>query len=346
MDAYYSIYPEKQGKETVYCFFDEIQEVAGWEAFIDRIMRTENCRVFITGSSAKMLSKEIATQVRGRSLSWELFPFSFTEYLTHRGIDHIGLTTKKTRLCVNAFEDYFQSGGFPEAATMDTLLRVRLHQEYYRAILNRDIIDRHDCPHPKAVLHLAFRLITSIANPYTQNRLFHFLKSSGYKISKDFVSDCLQWFEDCYFLFSVKKYDRSVAKQNANQKKIYCVDHGLVRSVDPDMGDKKGFILENAVFIALRTLTETIHYYRTKSGNEVDFICQDRAGAKHLVQVAFDIGDERTKNRELRAIEEAMKELRLNRGTVVTYSREETFTCSTGVIDIVPAWKFCMRNTF
>jgi hypothetical protein len=344
MDAYFSLYPEKQGGETVYCFFDEIQEVRHWESFIDRIMRTEKCRVFITGSSAKMLSKEIATQMRGRSLSWELFPFSFIEYLAHRGLDHNGLTTRKTRLCVNAFDDYFQTGGFPEVLGLDAGVRIRLHQEYYKAILNRDIIDRYDCPHPQAVLQLAYRLMTSIANPYSLNRLFQYMKSIGFKITKDFIADCLQWFEDCYFMFSVKKFDRSVTKQNANPKKIYCVDHGLIRSIDPDMGEKRGFLLENAVYMRLRIMTDAINYYRTGTGNEVDFIWQDHRNMKHLVQVAYNIDSDYTKDREIRALREAMRELHLTGGTLVTYSREGTHQTPEGTIEIVPAWKFSITG--
>lgn len=117
LEAYYSLYPEKKNTEKLYCFFDEIQAVSGWEPFVDRLIRTEKCQVYITGSSARMLSKEIATQMRGRALSWEIFPFTFQEFLDHKGVESKGpLSTKKRLFIQKMFEEYWQTGGFPEVA--------------------------------------------------------------------------------------------------------------------------------------------------------------------------------------------------------------------------------------
>ncbi len=110
-EAYYALFPEKKGTEVVYCFFDEIQSYAGWEPFVDRLMRTEKCEVYLTGSSARMLSKEIATQMRGRALSWEMFPFSFREFLDYKGIDSAGAFSTRRRLLVQkAFGEYWEAG--------------------------------------------------------------------------------------------------------------------------------------------------------------------------------------------------------------------------------------------
>ena len=181
-EAYYSLYPEKKNAETVYCFFDEIQAVAGWEPFVDRLMRTEQCEVYITGSSAQMLSKEIATQMRGRALSWELFPFSFREFLDDKRIDAAGhLSTKKRLLVQKAFEAYRETGGFPEVVGLDRHLRIRIHQEYFHAILFRDLVERHDISHPRAVMDLAHRLIDNTASLYSVNSLTGHLKSLGHR---------------------------------------------------------------------------------------------------------------------------------------------------------------------
>lgn len=128
MEAYYLLYPEKKNEQTIHCFFDEIQVVPGWESFVDRIMRTEKCEVYITGSSAQMLSQEIATQMRGRALSWELFPFSFREFLDCKGIDSAGPWSARRRLLIqNGFNQYWESGGFPEVASLDCRLRIKTH---------------------------------------------------------------------------------------------------------------------------------------------------------------------------------------------------------------------------
>jgi len=164
-DAYFSLHPEKKSTETVYCFFDEIQVVPGWEPFVDRLMRTEKCEVYITGSSARMLSREIATQMRGRALSWEIFPFSFREFLDFQGLDADGpLSTRRRLLVRKAFEEYWERGGFPEVAGLDRALRVRIHQEYWGAMLFRDLVERHDVAHPRAVSDLAHRLVDNTAS--------------------------------------------------------------------------------------------------------------------------------------------------------------------------------------
>jgi predicted AAA+ superfamily ATPase len=171
-EAYYSLYPQKKGAEKIYCFFDEIQAVAGWEAFVDRLLRTEQCEVYLTGSSAHMLSKEIATQMRGRALAWELFPFSFCEFLDFRKVESREALSTKARLLVQkAFEEYWETGGFPEVAGLDRQLRVKVHQEYFQAILFRDLVERYDIPHPKAVADLAHWLVDHAASAYSVNRL-------------------------------------------------------------------------------------------------------------------------------------------------------------------------------
>jgi hypothetical protein len=129
LEAYFTIYPEKKTLETVYCFFDEIQVIQGWEAFVDRMLRTENCEIYITGSSAKMLSKEIASQMRGRALSWELFPFSFSEYLWHCKIgNHLPASSQQRHRVENAFGNFYEQGGFPEVVGVDRHLRIKIHQ--------------------------------------------------------------------------------------------------------------------------------------------------------------------------------------------------------------------------
>ena len=133
---YFSLYPEKKDVETVHCFFDEIQAAPGWEPFVDRLLRTERCQVHLTGSSAQLLSREIATQMRGRALSWEIFPLSFREYLDYRGIDGAGeLSTKRRLTIVKAFDEYWERGRFPEVAGLGRDLRIRIHQESFNTIL-------------------------------------------------------------------------------------------------------------------------------------------------------------------------------------------------------------------
>ena len=344
MEAYYSLYPEKKGRETVHCFFDEIQAVRGWESFVDRLMRTEKCVVTLTGSSAGMLSKEVATQMRGRALSWEMFPFSFREFLDFKGIDASApLSTRKRLLIRKSFSEYWETGGFPEVAGLPRHLRVKIHQEYFQTILFRDLVDRHDVQHPRAVKDLAHRLVDNSASLYSVNRLTGYLKSLGHKVPKSSVSDYVAWFEDAYFLFSVRVFDASSARRETNPKRVYCVDHALVSSVSSGVLVNAGHLLENLVFVALRRMHPTLHYYKTKTGREVDFVVPGRGGARALVQVCESLAEEETRKREVTALAESMSELGLKEGIIVTRGEEEDIRTGSGRILVVPAWRFLLE---
>jgi hypothetical protein len=342
-EAYYSLYPEKKNAETVYCFFDEIQAVPGWEPFVDRLMRTEKCEVYLAGSSAQMLSKEIATQMRGRALSWEMFPFSFREFLDWKGIDSAStLSTKKRLVVQKAFEEYWDTGGFPEVAGLSRDLQIKIHQEYFHAILFRDLVERHDVSHPKAVTDLAHWLADNTASLYSVNSLTRYLKSLGHKAPKSVVSNYLEWFEDAYFLFTVRIFDASLARSNTNPKKVYCVDHALVTSVSSGILVNSGHLLENLVFTALRRLHPKIYYYKTKTGREVDFIVPLRKRVRMLIQVCESLAEPQTRKREIAALAEAMTELNLKSGTIVTRGEDEQIDAGGGAINVVPIWRFLL----
>lgn len=344
LEAYYSIYPEKKSTETVYCFFDEIQAVPGWEPFIDRLLRTEKCEVYLTGSSATMLSKEIATQMHGRALSWEMFPFSFAEFLDYKGVEHAGaLSTRKRLLVQKAFGEYWEAGGFPEVAGLDRNLRIGIHQEYFHAILFRDLVERHDISHPRAVSDLAHWAMDNTASLYSINSLTGYLKSLGHKAPKSAVADYMQWAEDAYFLFTVRLFDPSLARSNANPKKVYCIDHALVASVSSGILVNSGHLLENLVFTALRRLHPAIYYYRTRKGREVDFVVPRRGRLPVLVQACESLADQQTRRREIAALGEAMDELGVTTGTIVTRHDDERIDTAGATIDVVPAWRFLLE---
>lgn len=345
IDAFYSLYPNKKG-EKIYCFLDELQECADWEPFVDRILRTENAEVYITGSSEKLLSKEIASQMRGRALTVELFPFSFVEYLDFCSVQYQKLTSETRYKLEHWLDKYLETGGFPDVANLEAETRIKVHQEYFKTILHRDIIERFDSLHPKATIQLGYRLLTSISSLYSLNRATEYLKSLGFKVSKDFVSDCFDWFEDAFFLFMVKKFDKSFSKQNLNPKKIYCIDHSLVNSVSPASGEKRGYILENLIYCHLRRQSDQIFYYRTRQGNEVDFYWIDEKNEPHLVQVAWDLNDESTRKRELRSLIQAMDETSLKTATLVTKNQSETIQAGDNHIAVIPAWRYLLESEF
>ncbi len=342
-EAYYALFPEKKGTETVYCFFDEIQSITGWESFVDRLMRTEKCEIYLTGSSAHMLSKEIATQMRGRALSWEMFPFSFREFLDYKGIDGGGVLSTRRRLLVqNAFSEYWETGGFPEVLGLPRQLRIKTHQDYFHAVLFRDLIERHDVAHPKAVADLAHWLVDNIAAPYSVNRLTGYLQSLGHNAPKSAVSNFLAWFEDAYFLLSVRVFDASLARSHTNPKKAYCIDHAMITSLSSGILLNSGHLLENMVFTALRRIYSEVFYYKAATGREVDFVVRSSSRSPILIQVCESLVDPQTRKREVAALSDSMTQLRVKAATIVTRAADERITTDAGTIDVVPIWKFLL----
>lgn len=344
MDAYYLIYPGKKSSEKIYCFFDEIQVIEGWELFVDRLLRTGNCEIFISGSSAKMLSKEIASQLRGRAMSWELFPFSFKEFLDLSGLSYSLPLSSRRRLTVQkAFGDYWEQGGFPEVFGLESNLRIKIHQEYFNSILYRDLIERYDISHPKALTDLARKLCDSIASMYTLNSLTGFLQATGHKVPKTTVSDYLEWFEDACFLFTVRLFDASFSRSNANPKKIYCIDHSAIKSVSSGILVNSGHLLENLVFINLRRTFENVWYYKTRNNQEIDFIVQNSDRKLRLFQICETLANPITRKRELSALQNAMNELAVDQAVLVTMNDSEEIRLQSGTVNVLPAWRFLLE---
>ena len=282
--------------------------------------------------------------MRGRALTWELFPFSFKEFLSAAQIkSDPPFSTKDRLLAQKGFEDYWMSGGFPEVVTLDRRIRLKIHQEYFHTILYRDLVERNNISHPQAVLDLSYWLVDNIASLYSINSLTGYLKSRGHKAPKSAVTEYLEWFEDAYFLFTVRLFDASLSRSNANPKKIYCVDHGLVRSVSSKILVNADHLLENVVFTDLRRISSDIFYYRTRSGKVVDFIVQMPDRSYLLVQVCESLSDPATRKRELAALHEAMTEMPSSLATIVTRNDEEIIESDTGKITVVPVWKWLLR---
>lgn len=338
--VYYSLYPDKRHKEKVYFFFDEIQTYPNWELFVERLRREENCEIYITGSSARMLSKEIGTALRGRTLSWELFPFSFGEYLNRCNPPRNKKSSNYRLHMQNAWARYKEDGGFPAVFCIEAPLRRQLHQEYFNALLLRDIIERYDVRTPQVLRHLANRVINGIGTLFSVRKVHDEVKSLGYSLSRDTITQFLQWMEDAYFIFAVPAYSASVARQAREFRKLYCVDHAMAASLSTRILKNRGQMLENMVFCALRRLTPDIYYYRTKENFEVDFIAILNNGEKQLLQVCEDMSTPETRARELRALSAAMAETGLSIGYIVTESHSETVETDHGTIRCIPAPEF------
>jgi len=341
-ETYFRLFPQRR-ESRCYFFFDEIQNISGWEHYLRRLVDTEDIQIVVTGSSAKLLSREIATALRGRSISTEIFPFSFNESLNHQGIAHNPQKragAKERALLENRMRSYLLSGGFPEVQGLADDYRIRILQEYVDVVILRDVIERHQVSNVHALRSLIRHLLSSTATLFSINKFYNDLKSQGIACGKTTLYEYLEHLMDAYLVFAVPVHTLSERVRRSNPRKIYSIDSGLSNAFLPNMHADRGRLLENAVFIALRRKQLTVEYYRSKAGFEVDFITTARDGSKQLIQVTLSISDQATRERELRAITAAMKETGLQEGFIITLEEEEEIPLDEGMIQVRPAWQW------
>ena len=336
--SYRELYPDSDTAE-VYWFFDEIHIVPEWEYFVDRLARKCQNKIFISGSSAKLASGEIASSLRGRPLVYELFPLSFKEIL---GINELSVTPPATRLIPRIkklAQQYVTDGGFPESLQTSIQLRHRIHSEYYRAILLRDIVERHEPKNPRLVEVVLKELTSQIGLLTSFSRIERRLEAAGTKTSLSTVLDYFDWAKEAYYLYQIELFSGSLQKRRVNPVKLYAVDSGLVNSVSASLNQNIGRLFENVIYSHLRRESRDIFYYKTRSNYEVDFVMVS-GRSKRLVQVAYDLSDPDTRFREMRALEEGMQELEVKQAVLVNNNLDEVINTKAGDIVIVPAWRY------
>lgn len=338
LDVFYAGAPEKKSTRC-YFFFDEIQNVPDWERFIRRLIDTENASITLTGSSAKLLSAEIATGLRGRSLDVEVFPFSFKEYLAHHTVQvHHKPVGAKTRLLLDQqAERYCRQGGLPELQGLAPAHAHEVAQSYVDAVVLRDVVERHGVNNVEALRALLYKALREPATKLSIHKVYQDFKSRGLRVSKDDLYAFMRHLTEAYLLFQLPLWTRSEKKRQVNPKKVYVIDNGIIDAYSSQMTRDYGALLENLVYITLRRRVREFGYYETKQGYEVDFAYR-QADQTVLVQAAWSLKNERTREREIRALMQAGEELGNCRKQIVTLNEEATIR--DGDIHVLPLWKF------
>lgn len=298
---------------------DEIQNVKGWEIFV-RSRLDRHKHLFITGSNASMLSKELGTRLTGRHINVELFPFSFGEALLFR----------KEIASPDSFEWYFKQGGFPDFIKYG---RPEILRELFTDILQRDIISRHKIRETKALHELALYLLSNVGKEFSYNSLKKMFQFGSVNTPISFVS----YLEDSYLLFTIPKFDYSLKKQMINEKKIYSIDNGLSNANSVSFSSNNGRMLENFVFITLRRSHKNIYYFR--ENGECDFLIKEDSRIIIAIQVAYELNED-NKKREIEGLLEAMRKFELREGFILTYNQEDEIDIEDKRIIIKPVWKW------
>lgn len=345
LDIYFEMYPFYEKAEDLIFYFDEIQNIEGWEKFIRRLIDKEKMKIFITGSSSKSLSKEIATSLRGRCLTNEVFPLSFSEYLNYHKIsDFQHITSKKQSIIQHHCKNYLKLGGFPETLNLSNGLHHKIIQSYVDTAVFRDIIDRYKLKNPHIVKLFLIYCLQNIASSLSVTKIYKTLKSRGESVGRNLLYDYLSYFEDAYLICKVPVFDFSTRKRQVNPNKIYCIDPGIVNAYSIKPHTEYSSCLETAVYIQLRRMNfENIYYYKTKSGKEIDFIAQQKNGQIYLYQVCIDLSDKKTKQREISAIMETAAELKIKNTFIITSDFSENLNFKDISINILPYWKWILN---
>lgn len=341
MEEYYRRHPQFRDCREVVFFLDEVQQVAGWEGFVRRAMDSERIRFFLSGSSAAMLSREVATSMRGRAMEVPVYPFGFREFLAHRnalpGEDWKRLP-KSTRSELQAqLRDYLSVGGFPEALGIGERDRRQLLQGYVDVVILRDVIERHAVSNPTALRWLQRHLMGNPAGKFSIQKFYDDLKSQGIPVGKDTLHAFLGHLEDAFLICTTSLWTTSERQRMVNPRKAYPVDPGLIPVYERTGRANPGHALETAVLVELLRRGSVVHYARISGVGEIDFHATDSEGRETLIQVCAFADGEATMDRELRSLAAAQDPFPNSRRVLIVLEWPASKITTPGDIEIVTA---------
>jgi predicted AAA+ superfamily ATPase len=342
-ETYFQKFPAFKHQQC-YLFLDEVQRIEGWDMFVRRVLDTEQLSVYVTGSSSKLLSTDIATSLRGRSLTTEIFPFSFREFLRFHqaepGNPHrFGSATRA--VLQHQIGVYLTIGGFPEVQGLDAELRRQVLRNYVDVVILRDVIERYSISNVVALRALIRHIMSAPATRFSVNKFYHALRSQGVACTKNDLYAFLEYLTDAFLVYTVPTHARSEHVCRVNPKKVYAIDTGLLGAMAFHTTEDRGALLENLVYMHLRRQGMMPEYYITQTGSEADFVVLlEDGGERQLIQVCWDLGQSQTWQCAVAALLSAMEELQVQRGTIVTWLDADT---SDDRLTIMPAWQWLLE---
>ncbi|MFO8015563.1 MAG: ATP-binding protein [Candidatus Woesearchaeota archaeon] len=343
LNAFYEL-SETDSKKRIYLFLDEIQVVKNWDAWARKIYDTKkNIKLILTGSSSKLLSKDISTKLRGRTINTEIYPLSFREFLQWKNISYNMKTLpySESRFEIKKqFSAFLSEGGYPAVLTSKSQHKTIL-KNYFESMIFKDIVERYNISDIKRLKVLAGLLFESTAKEMSYTKTANKLKSKGFSISKNTLIEYIAHFEDAYLFFQSMKYEYSLTKQLGSIKKLYCIDNGLLNAVSFRFSENKGKLLENLIFIELKRRGKEIYYHR--KNNECDFLIKEKNRIISAIQVCGELTEENEK-REINGLLEAMSAHNLNEGLIITLDKQEARHVNGKKITILPAWIWLLEN--
>ena len=343
LDTYRELYPEIERPMVI---LDEVQVVQDWERMV-RYFLTEASEVYVTGSSSKLLSKEIATALRGRALSYVLLPLSFREFLTFKNVAFKGrdlyINYHKIKALLNEYLNY---GSYPEVVLNEP--KERILQEYLDLIIKKDLLERYRIKNVRLINEIIYFSINNYAKYLSYDSLFR-LYSQRFHVTKRTIINYLSYFEDIFFMFLVKRYSGSIKTRIVSPRKIYLIDVGFGLFGHKDISRD----MENIVFLELlrrkyyENVLQEIFYYQDSQGHEIDFLIKEGSNVKELIQVTYASSFDEIASREYRALIKALELFKGAKLTIVTWDYEDSklvkWFGKEVLINFVPLWKWLLR---
>lgn len=323
-----------------YFFLDEIQNVKGWEKWLNRLYEFEDLKIFVTGSNATLLSSEIATALTGRNRQLIVYPFSFNEFLSLRSysITEKDFYLREKRIEIKRlFDEYLKLGGFPEVLKIsdNTLL-----EQYLKDIIYRDVIARYSIRNIKEIKELTLFLASNIGTIQSYNNLREMINVKSLNTIKNY----LEMLENVFLFFKIDLFSFSVKKQIYNPSKIYSVDSALSNAIAFKFSENIGHIYENIVFIELQRKNKEVFYWKSKRGREVDFVIKSGLKIDEAIQVCFSFTDKKTRDRELESLLSAKNELNVDNLVMITEDEKGEEVIDGATVRIIPLWKWLLQS--
>lgn len=332
----HEVFIELFGVQKVF-YFDEIQNIDGWEMFVRRLYNNGN-KIYITGSNANLFSEELGTRLTGRYIPVSVYPVSFTEYLNYKNDSLIGSkpwSTTQIGQIKQLFSQYCIDGGIPEYIKHK---RMDYLQALYESIIYRDIIARYKLPNALLLKKLVFYLASNCSKEITYNSLKKLFEVG----SSTTISDYCHYLENSYLCFTVSRYSDSVKAQIQSPKKVYFIDPAISKMLGFKISEDFGRLIENIVFLELKRNNKEIYYHN--ESKECDFIIREGAKTVQVIQVCKEMHDPKTKQREIEGLMEALMRFSLGEGLIITENEEYIENIQMGdkifKITVIPIWKW------
>ncbi len=338
IEEFISVFKEYFSPRLEYLFLDEIQEINQWERAVRKLRDSGEFKIFITGSSSKLLSGEMSTLLTGRHLSYKVFPLSFSEFLNFKNVNikHKKDIVLNQKAIAKYFYKYMNTGSFPEVVLTENS---ELVKNYFYDILQKDIVMRYNIREKEILEKIA---IYSLSNSSKIMSIESLKKTFG--ISFALTSSYISYLKNSFLIFELPQFSYSLKKQQRSLKKIYSIDSGLANAVSFRFSKDSGRILENIVFLHLKITGKEIYYYRTKNNLEVDFIIKEGTEEKELIQVSWNLDDKKTREREIKSLLSAMNELSISKGLILTDDEEEVIIIGQKTIIVKPTYKWLLET--